>query len=219
MSSLGHYAPDGSPVEVYSRIGPGDEPRIIHEAIPNGAEILELGCGVGRVTRALIELGHPVVAVDESPEMLARVFGAETVLSRIEDLEIGRTFPVVLLASNLINTDDRDQRSAFLRTCRNHVSPDGVVLIERLAPDLGVRIGDGSVRERDGVQIRSELVKHEGNVLSAIVYYRSGDREWMHPFTAEILDDEDVSRALSAAGLTLERWLDDARRWFVARPE
>jgi SAM-dependent methyltransferase len=218
VTLLGPYAPDGSPVEVYSLIGPAEEPGIVHSAIPKGAEILELGSGVGRVTRALIELGHPVVAVDESPDMLARVAGAETVLSRIEELDLDRRFPVVLLASNLINTEDRRQRAAFLRTCRNHVSPDGVVLIERLEPDLGARIEHGSVRERDGVQIWSEKVAQRGKTLSAEVHYRAGDREWIHPFTAELLDDEDIDRVLRDSGFVLDRWLDEARRWFAARP-
>ena len=43
----------------------------------------------------LIALGHPVVAVDESPEMLAHVGGAETVRARIQDLALGRRFGVV----------------------------------------------------------------------------------------------------------------------------
>jgi SAM-dependent methyltransferase len=218
MTSPGPYAPDGSPVEVYAALGPGDEPRIIHDAVPPGAAILELGCGVGRVTRALVELGHPVVGVDESPEMLARVTGAETVLARIEMLDLGRTFPIVLLASNLINTDNREQRSAFLGTCRRHVSDDGVVLIERLEPDLYVRLAAESVTERDGVRIWSEDVRQEGRLLSATVHYRSGGREWVHPFTAEILDDGDIDDALRASALAPDRWLDPERRWLAAKP-
>ncbi len=49
----------------------------MYEAAGAGASILELGCGAGRVTHPLVALGHPVVAVDESPEMLAHVRGAE----------------------------------------------------------------------------------------------------------------------------------------------
>jgi SAM-dependent methyltransferase len=218
VTFLGPYAPDGSPVEVYAVLGPGDEPRIVHDAVPPGAAILELGCGVGRVTRALVELGHSVVGVDDSPDMLARVTGAETVLSPIETLDLGRTFSVVLLASNLINTDDGEQRSAFLRTCRRHVDEDGVVLIERLERDLYARLATGSVSERDGMRIWSEDVRQEDRMLSATVHYRLGDREWVHPFTAEILDDPEIDIALQGARLTLDRWLDPERRWFAAKP-
>ena len=70
-------APDGSPVEVYLRLPPGDEPDIIHAAVPEGAAILELGCGAGRLTRALVALGHPVVAVTNRRRCSAHVQGAE----------------------------------------------------------------------------------------------------------------------------------------------
>jgi len=63
-----------------------------------------VGCGTGRITHPLVALGHPVVAVDESPEMLAHVRDAEKVCARIEHLALGRRFDVVLLASHLINT-------------------------------------------------------------------------------------------------------------------
>src|SRR3984957_12072689 len=91
----------------------GWEAGIVHEAAGAGASILELGSGAGRVTHPLVALGHPVVAVDESPEMLAHVRGAETGCARIEDLDLGRRVGAVLLASHLINADD-ETRSVFL---------------------------------------------------------------------------------------------------------
>jgi SAM-dependent methyltransferase len=102
----GAITPDGCAVEFYAALTPGQEPRIVHEAIPEGATILELGAGAGRVTHALLALGHPVVAVDESPEMLERIHGAETVLFRIQDLDLGRRFDAVLFASYLLNVPD-----------------------------------------------------------------------------------------------------------------
>jgi SAM-dependent methyltransferase len=127
-------APDGSPVELYLRLPPRGEAEIVDGVIEAGAEILELGCGVGRVTHELLRLGHPVVAVDESPEMLEHVRGATTVCSPIESLVLARRFSCVLLMSNLVNTTD-SQRDSFLATCARHVAPDGVVLIERHEPD------------------------------------------------------------------------------------
>ncbi len=62
---VGEFTPDGSPVEVYLRLPPRGEAELVHAAIASGAEILELGCGVGRITHELVRLGHPVIAVDE----------------------------------------------------------------------------------------------------------------------------------------------------------
>lgn len=86
----GAITPDGCAVELYARLSVGSEPDIIAAAVPAGAHILELGCGVGRVTHPLLERGFTVTAVDESPEMLERVHGARTICSPIEQLETGR---------------------------------------------------------------------------------------------------------------------------------
>ena len=64
---------DGSPVDLYRLLPALGEPEQVHDAIAPGAEVLELGCGVGRITHPLVALGHRVVAVDESKEMLANV--------------------------------------------------------------------------------------------------------------------------------------------------
>jgi SAM-dependent methyltransferase len=69
----GVITPDGCSVDFYALLPPMGEPEIVHGAIPAGASILELGAGAGRMTHPLVELGHRVMAVDESGEMLARL--------------------------------------------------------------------------------------------------------------------------------------------------
>jgi 2-polyprenyl-3-methyl-5-hydroxy-6-metoxy-1,4-benzoquinol methylase len=97
-------APDGSPVLVYLALPGHEDAAVIHAAVPAGAAILELGCGVGRVTRRLAQLGHRVTGVDNSVEMLAHVddaAGTETVLADIAILDLApRRWPVVVMASN-----------------------------------------------------------------------------------------------------------------------
>src|SRR5687768_13974662 len=128
-------APDGSPVGLYATLAPLGEQDLIHASIPAAAAILELGCGAGRITHELFALGHSVTAVDNSPAMLAHVRGAETVLADIETLDLGRRFPVVLLASNFLNAPDDRELDAVLAACARHVAPDGMVLLERMPPD------------------------------------------------------------------------------------
>ncbi|TCP55018.1 methyltransferase family protein [Tamaricihabitans halophyticus] len=50
-----------------------DEPEVrrMIETLPPGVA-LDAGCGTGRYSRWLVEHGHQVIAVDSSPEMLAR---------------------------------------------------------------------------------------------------------------------------------------------------
>ncbi len=209
-------APDGSPVEVYLRLPPGDEPKIIQPAVPEGAAILELGCGAGRLTRALLALGHPVVAVDQSPQMLRNVHDGEAVLADIETLDLGRRFPVVLLASNLVNAEE-PHRGAFLRTCRRHVTDDGQVLIQRLEPDVNWTAHEGEAWERGGVSVTFRDVRADDRLLSAVAEYQIGETVWRQALTSRLLDDEELAGELSAAGLRLARVLDERRTWVEAR--
>ncbi|MGH2378555.1 MAG: class I SAM-dependent methyltransferase [Candidatus Limnocylindria bacterium] len=210
---------DDSPVGLYLAIGTEGEPELIHSVIPPGADVLDLGCGVGRIAHALIRLGHPVVGVDESAEMLAHVRGAETARSKIEDLDLRRTFGCVLLMSNLVNTGDPERCAAFLRTCRHHVAPDGVVLIERYDPKLSVREGtwDGAY---GGVKVTVERRGEGGTAYAKITYTHPDGRQWTQEGvgTPRVLNDARMRAALAEADLELSRIFGPKRRWILARP-
>jgi SAM-dependent methyltransferase len=207
--------PDGSPVELYLRLPSFGEAELLHELVPAGATVLELGCGVGRITHELIRLGHPVTAVDESAEMLAHVDGAETVESRIEELHLGRRFQCVLLMSQLVNVANDDQRRSFLRACAEHVTDDGVVVIERHEP--GWRPESGRRTERAGVAFTLEDVRVEPPIVAATVRYDADGLTWRHPFVARELDDGELETELRAVGLRLAAVHGERRTWVEAR--
>lgn len=204
-------APDGSPVELYALLPEMGEGERIAMAAPAGGSILELGCGTGRITRQLVRVGFRVTAVDESAAMLAHVEDAEKVCTRIENLELGRQFDAVVLASNLINSPP-EARRAFLATCRRH---SDLVVVEGLP--LGWQPEEreaqlGAVRSL----LRVEQIK--GHVVHGTVEYASGSQRWLHQFAMHVFADEDeLGSALAEAGLRLGRWLDEEQdRWFVA---
>ncbi|MVZ99576.1 methyltransferase domain-containing protein [Actinomadura sp. LD22] len=212
----GEIADDGSAVEFYAALPPDvASAALVHTTIPAGTPILELGAGAGRVTRPLLEFGHPVTAVDASAAMLARIQGARTVRSAIQDLDLPDRFGCVLLMSYLVNYGDRD---ALLAACRRHVRPDGVVVIQR---DTDALWRDDAPREwtRDGVRYRKAHVEHpEPGTVVATLEYRIGEHRWTHTFTTRRLGDEDLPAVLEAAGLRLGHFLDDDGAWFTARP-
>jgi SAM-dependent methyltransferase len=194
------------------------EPAVVHAAVPAGARILELGAGAGRVTHRLLELGHPVVAVDESAEMLARVRGAETVRASIQQLHLGRRFEVVLLASFLVNTPDRELRGRFLTACREHVGDDGCVLLQRHEPRWFDEAAEGE-RTSDGITFRlRDLARPGPGLLSATAEYQVGERVWTQWFTAERLDDDQLAAALGEAGLAVDAYLTGDGSWVRAVP-
>jgi SAM-dependent methyltransferase len=211
-------APDGCAVELYALLPAMGEPEVVHAAIPAGASILELGSGAGRLTHRLVELGHPVVAVDESPEMLARVRGAETVRARIQDLDLGRPFDAVLLASFLVNTPDEDLRRGFLAACRDHLGEGGCVLVQRHPPGWFDEAAEGE-HTSGGVTFRLCDLRRPGpGLLAATAEYQVGERVWTHAFTARRLDDDELAAVLAEAGLAVDAYLTGDGSWVRAVP-
>ena len=203
--------PDGSPVTLYRLLPAAGEPEIIHAAIPPTAPVLELGSGPGRITHRLLALDHPVVAVDESPEMLAHIHGAETLCARIDDLDLTRRFPVVLLASHLINGPNR---RSLLTAARRHLAPDGQLLVEWHPPAWFDQVTENTTGRLGDIAVTLEDLHREGDHLSATVRYTRGEQTWTHPFTATRFP---LEPALGEAGLVFTRWLTADRDWFSTR--
>ncbi|MFE7194423.1 class I SAM-dependent methyltransferase [Kitasatospora sp. NPDC057541] len=216
----GAITPDGCAVDMYARLPVNDEPDLIAGAVPPGASLLELGCGVGRMTHPLLERGFRVTAVDESAEMLARVRGARTVRSPIERLDLGERFDVVLLASFLIHAGSLDVRRGLLDACRRHVAADGCVLIQREGEDWQTRAK--VPRERplgtDGlVRVASATPVAEG-VNQVHVEYEFPDATWTQTFLSRPMDRAEFEQALAEAGLAVDSYLTEDRIWVRARP-
>ncbi|MGW1197409.1 class I SAM-dependent methyltransferase [Streptomyces sp. NPDC002536] len=209
----GAIAPDGSPVEFFALFGARDEPAIVHRAIPEGATILDLGSGAGRVAHELVALGHSVVAVDESPEMLEHV-RTETVCARIEDLRLDRRFDAVLLGSFLLNSADESLRRRFLDTCRIHLRPHGAVLICRAVPQPLSAVGP---TESGGAVIAvADVRRLRDNLVVATVEYRMDGRTWQQEITNHELDDAQLVTCLHEAGLEFDTFLTEDRTWVRA---
>ena len=208
-------APDGSPITLYATLPPLGEPELIHAAVPAGAEILELGAGAGRITHPLLALGHRVVAVDNSAEMLALITGAETVLADIETLDLGRRFPAVVLASNFVNHPDAEERRVMLACCSRHVLPGGQVLIQGFPRDWTPRM---EWSELGDVRLRLRSYTLEADVVSGEMEYVVGGRQLLHEFESRLLSVEELKDDLAAVGLRRERELDDSGSWIEAVP-
>jgi len=214
-SGPGPIAPDGCAVDFYAVLAPAGEAEIVHDAIPPDASVLELGCGTGRILRRLAELGHPVLGVDESADMLAHIHDLDTVRSRIEELHLGRAFDAVLLASTLVNTPDLAARDAMLDAARRHTAEGGRVVIQRHKPEWFDTVGPRTV-ERDGVRYTSGEAHRDGPLLTTTIGYEVGTRRWSHTFTTRRLTDEELAEALRRAGFGDADWLTDDRTWLAA---
>ncbi len=205
---------DGSPLAMYLALPAGDAPMIVHDAVPFGSTILELGSGPGRLTRVLVALGHEVTAVDDSAEMLEHITGAEAVRGDLLTLDLGRRFDVVMAASHLVNVPGIEDRRRLLRTCRRHLADDGLVVVERHAPGwlLSCNEHTDAVGPVEMSFVPGDL---DGDVRAASVTYSLGGRSWCQRFRSEDVDDTKLSELAAEVGLVIDQVLTDDERWLT----
>jgi SAM-dependent methyltransferase len=217
-AATGVVAPDGSPVDIYRALPRPEAADVIHAAIPARASVLDLGCGTGRFARALAELGHDVVAVDNEPAMLEGLEGTDgitTVVGDVGGLSLDRTFDVVLLASHLVNDDDLGPRALAVAT--EHLAPGGAVIGEvyPASTNWSAAIGRRSMVGPVGITVTRAAV--DSDRLDAAIRYELDGRIWDQPFIARLLDERALMDRLADADLAFGRWLDAGRGWFLAR--
>ncbi|MEZ4403088.1 MAG: class I SAM-dependent methyltransferase [Kofleriaceae bacterium] len=111
-------------------------------------DILELGCGTGRITAALARAGHRVVALDAEPTMLAGLAARRRALpaavaARIEpvrgdlrDFAVGRRFGLIIAGFNVLeHLYTRVELAACLGRVRHHLAVDGCFGFDVQLPD------------------------------------------------------------------------------------
>ena len=207
---------DGCSVELYLRTPYFGEVELFQPWLAPGSSVLELGCGVGRITRVLLDRGYRVTAVDNSAEMLAHVPAkASRICADIEALALDATFDAAIFASCLINISDAAIRAKQLAKCRDHLKADGHLIFERYDPSWLADVQRGTLGKAGDIEMQVDAVERDGPNVYLCLRYRDGTEEWLHCFTDTILTDDDVHRCLLSAGFAPPSWID--RRWGVAR--
>jgi SAM-dependent methyltransferase len=121
---------------------------ILDLAEEQGAPILEVGCGTGRVMLPLLDDDHQVVGVDVSPALLdvarrkVKAMGYGKLATFIEadllDVELpAESFAFAVCTSNtLMHFADPEAQQALLDGIYEWLRPDGALLIDLFSPDL-----------------------------------------------------------------------------------
>lgn len=214
----GEITGDGCAVDLYALLPPLGEAGIVHAAVPEGASILELGCGTGRILRPLARLGHRVHGVDDSPGMLAHLTDLPVTCSPIESLRLDETFGTVLLASTMLNTGP-GQRTAFLATCRYHLPDDGLAVFQYHPPAWFEGFPDAPRESAvDGISVVIRSCSRMPSAIACELEYRAPGRTWTHAWTSYEISDAELTADLAAAGLAFDRWLTADHTWFTGRP-
>jgi SAM-dependent methyltransferase len=115
--------------------------RLVHLA--GGGRVLEFAIGTGRIALPLAARGVPVVGIDLSSAMVARLRekpGGDAIDVTIGDIATTRvdgTFSLVYLVYNTIgNLTSQAAQVACFRNAAEHLEPGGRFLIEVGVPDL-----------------------------------------------------------------------------------
>ncbi|AVP96453.1 hypothetical protein C7S18_04250 [Ahniella affigens] len=124
---------------IYDQIYPRVETGLLDqlESLAGKGPALELGVGTGRVALPLAQRGVPVVGVDASTAMLARLHErrrsepVRTVLANFVDADLGGPYSLIYaLVSTLNLLPDLGTFARCLSHARRFLKPDGALLIE-----------------------------------------------------------------------------------------
>ncbi len=110
----------------------------------DAGEVLELGCGTGRLSVPMAETGASVVGVDVASAMLGRLrervaetkLDIEVVQADFRFLELARRFPLVALPFNAIHhVFTAEEILALFDTVKAHLAPGGRFALDLIVPD------------------------------------------------------------------------------------
>lgn len=187
--------PDPGFAELYSRLPDATDLwpwlELASAATP---PVLYLGVGTGRLAVPLHAAGIDLVGVDSHPGMLDRLRqrlpDTELIRARIEDLDLGRLFSLVMVPSNIMDTVQR------LRGAAAHLAHGGLLAAELSNPHW-LRAGAGH-----GVRVTS----FDGNRARIEVDYSvSGGERYLQKGDVHLVWPEEIEGWLSAGGLRLQR--------------
>ncbi|MEX2626940.1 MAG: class I SAM-dependent methyltransferase [Ilumatobacteraceae bacterium] len=103
-------------------------------------DVLDAGCGAGRVAIELARRGVAVVGVDLDPDLLDRARrrtpDLRWVRADLAELDLEQTFDVVVMAGNVLPFVRRDRRASAVAGAARHVRAGGHLVVgATLAPD------------------------------------------------------------------------------------
>lgn len=208
---------DGSMVEVYRRVSATAEIERLTGLLEPGSSVLDLGAGVGRLADPLGELGHQVVAVDDSADMLAHVRFARTVQARIEELRLAEKFDAVMLASSLVNYPGTEFRRSLLVTVAHHLKPAGKAIIQWRSPEWFGKWPPGTYQRTDGQTLQTMTIhENDGDSVYGAFTLEDGDQKLTQSFKCHRVSSDELRSLLEDVGLRLDTADPDSSEWLQA---
>ena len=182
---------------------------------PRSCAILELGCGSGRVSRALAADGHRLTGIDLSFPMLAAAKSAATgsaphyACMDMTSLAFRTTFDAIIAPYNALNLlTAPGALHACLSQIRHLLAQDGILLLQLYIPDPELKALEGKKRfqfqifdRTDGSKVIKEILKST-TPESCLVEIT----ERYHLRFRKDLPNEDWQYTYQILGYGLEQW-------------
>ncbi|KGX91401.1 hypothetical protein N781_04450 [Pontibacillus halophilus JSM 076056 = DSM 19796] len=109
-------------------------------------QVLELGCGTGRLTIPLAERGHDVTAIDLSPQMISilrsklRDEAITPIQANMTSFTLNKAYDVILVSGFTFHAlITYEEQIACLQQIHAHLTPNGLVLIVLFQPTESVK--------------------------------------------------------------------------------
>jgi len=120
--------------------GFSDDLQFYLNSLESGMEILEAGCGSGRLSRALAAHGMRITGIDNSTEMLARAIlqncsNIEYICMDMAGLVLKKRFDAAIVAYNTLNLlENAADVQKSLSRIRQHLKENGLLLLQIFIP-------------------------------------------------------------------------------------
>jgi SAM-dependent methyltransferase len=158
---------DGNFVRHYAsrELRPAETMLMVNHRDDLGGDVLELGCGAGRLTGYLIEIGGRVHGIDLSPAMIAycraHYPGGTFAVGDLLDLSAfqPRSMDAVVATNNVLDVLGDADRRGILREIRRILRPGGLLWMSAHNREYIPRLrGPGDIRSRDPVRMAGKLL-------------------------------------------------------------
>jgi len=202
-----------------------DLPLWLHLARRVGGPILEVGCGAGRVLRALADQGFEITGIDTSPAMLRRAGAGlpeglrrrvRLVQQNVLALDLPERFRLILAPCNTLAGLPDDELVQALHNLRSRLLPKGKLAFEVPGPDqaTGEAELDGPLSaffdpaSGNPVQVYAEQrADHAGRQVDVTWRYDEllpdgGVRSWSLPTTFHLRRPQEYASMLEEAGFS-----------------
>jgi len=206
-----------------------DIPFFVKCAKKYGSPVLDLAAGTGRVSFALANDGHEVVALERSPSMLevARQklkIASQTIANNVTIVEgdmtkfnLNRRFPLVIIPNSIGHAITTEDQLSTLQCVHNHLFDDGVFILDVYPGALQyeyakfeenpVILSDGTSVEREGV-IHSDML-HQLMKVNLRYIVRDSKKKIIEEVKVEssaaLLFDREVELLIRLSGFKIEK--------------